>query len=182
MKRIIILNGLLSLFLVLFSCVNDLETVKKITFKSNAPNDVTENLKIIHTDSGYAKFQLTAKIAETYIKPVALTKFKDGLKVDFFSPKGEIVSSLTALYGEMNVTNGTFFVRDSVQLVNYAKNQRLETEELYWTKSDSSIFTNKSVIVRNKQGILFGDGIRSKQDFSNYVFLKPKGKINFDKK
>jgi LPS export ABC transporter protein LptC len=164
------------------SCVNDLDTIKRVTFKSGAPDDVTENLEIIQTDSGYAKFQLYAKIAERFSKPFDVTKFKDGLKVNFFSDDGKIVSSLTALYGEMNISNGTFYVKDSVQLINFEKKQRLETEELTWTKSDSSIFTNKAVIVRNPQGILFGKGIRSKQDFSTYVFLKPTGKIDFDKK
>jgi len=167
---------------ILLSCVNDLDAIKKVTFKSDAPDDVTENLEIIQTDSGYAKFQLYAKIAETYTKPEAVTKFKDGLKVNFFSESGKVVSTLTALYGEMNISKGTFFVKDSVQLYNIAKKQRLETEELIWTKADSSIYTNKAVIVRNPQGVLFGDGIRSKQDFSTYVFLRPKGKMDFDKK
>ena len=54
------------LFLILpffYSCVNDLDTIKKVTFKSGAPDDVTENLKIIQTDSGLAKFELSAKLS-----------------------------------------------------------------------------------------------------------------------
>ena len=183
-KRIMVLNKINILFIGLFlnSCVNDLDTIKKVTFKSGAPDDVTENLKIIQTDAGFAKFELSAKLAETYTKPEAITKFKDGLKVNFFSEDGEVVSCLTALYGEMNISKGTFYVKDSVQLKNFKKKQQLETEELIWTKADSSIFTEKAVIVRNSQGVLFGDGIRSKQDFSAYTFLRPTGKIDFNKK
>ena len=66
------------------SCVNDLENIKKVASRSDAPEDVTENLEIIYTDSGYAKFQLYAKLAETYVKPMAITKLKDGLKINFF--------------------------------------------------------------------------------------------------
>lgn len=167
---------------LLFSCVNDLDSIKRVTYRSDAPDDVTENLEIMQTDSGYARFQLYAKIAETFSKPEAVTKLKDGIKVNFFSNDGKIVSSMTALYGEINMTKGTFFVRDSVQLFNYEKKQRLETEELIWNQKDSAIFTNKAVIVRTPQGILFGQGIRTHQDFSTYVFLKPTGKIDFDKK
>ncbi len=166
----------------LFSCVNDLDSIKRVTSRSDAPDDVTEDLEIMQTDSGYAQFQLYAKIAETYTKPEALTKLKGGLKVNFFSKNGEIVSTLTASYGEINMSKGMFFVRDSVQLVNYEKNQRMETEELFWSQKDSSVFTNKAVIVRNPKGVLFGQGIRTKQDFSTYVFLKPTGRIDFDKK
>lgn len=181
-----IINKFVLLYLVacglLFSCVNDLDSIKRVTYRSDAPDDVTENLEIMQTDSGYARFQLYAKIAETYTKPEAVTKLKDGIKVNFFSNDGKIVSSMTALYGEINLTKGTFFVRDSVQLFNYEKKQRLETEELIWNQKDSAIFTNKAVIVRTPQGILFGQGIRTHQDFSTYVFLKPTGKIDFDKK
>ncbi|MEY3236725.1 MAG: hypothetical protein RI883_826, partial [Bacteroidota bacterium] len=38
-----------------------------------------------------------------------------------------------------------------------------------------------NVVVRSPKGVLYGDGIRTKQNFSEYEFLKPYGKINFDK-
>ncbi len=167
--------------LVLNSCVNELETIKKVATKSDAPEDVTENLEILYTDSGYAQFQLFAKLAETYVKPVALTKLKDGLKINFFDEKGNIVSSLTSLYGEINAEAGTFYAKDSVELYNFEFDQRLETEELTWNQKDSSIITEKPVIVYTKKGILFGTGLESKQDFSKYTFKKPTGRINLEK-
>lgn len=169
---------LLVFFMTLNSCVNDLETIKKVATRSDAPEDVTENLEILYTDSGYAQFQLFAKLAETYVKPVELTKLKDGLKINFFDEKGNIVSSLTALYGEINTKEGTFYAKDSVQLFNYEFEQKLETEELIWNQKDSSIISEKPVIVYTKKGILFGTGIESKQDFSKYTFKRPTGRIN----
>ena len=70
---------------LLSSCVNDLNKIKTVTYDPKSPDDVTENLEIVQTDSGYAKFQLFAKLAETYSKPETVTKLKDGLKVNFFS-------------------------------------------------------------------------------------------------
>ena len=169
-------------FGVLFSCVNDLDDIKKVTYDPDSPDDVTENLNLTETDAGFAKFQLIAKLAETYSKPETITKFREGIRVNFFSDEGIIVSSLSAQYGELNISKGSFYVKDSVQLINYAKNQRMETEELTLVQKDSSVFTNKAVIVYNSQGVLFGEGIRTKEDFSTYVFLKPTGKIDFDKK
>lgn len=160
------------------SCVNDLESIQKVTFDPKAPDEVTKNLRVFYTDSGYARVEVFASLAETFSKPVAITKLQDGLKVNFFSENGEIVSTLTALYGEINYANGTFFVRDSVQLVNYKKKQRMETEALYWNQRDSSIYTTSNVVVRSPKGILYGDGIRTKQNFSEYEFLKPYGKIS----
>jgi LPS export ABC transporter protein LptC len=165
----------------LSSCVNDLDTIRKITYKSTDPDDRTRDLVVVYTDSGYAKVQVFAKIAETYTNPDQVMKLKDGVKVNFFSDEGEIVSVLTALYGEVHQNDGTMFVRDSVVLVNLEKNQRLETEELHWNQKDSSIYTNKAVVVRRNDAILFGQGIKTKQDFTEYEFIQPRGSMELNK-
>ena len=170
-----------ALILSLTSCVNDLETIQRVTYDPKAPEEVTKNLHVFYTDSGYAQVEITAAIAESYSKPETVTKLKDGLKVNFFSPEGKVVSTLTALYGEVNFTKGTIFVRDSVQLFNYQKKQRLLTESLHWNQKDSLIYTHSNVVVRSPGSILYGGGIETKQDFSQYVFLKPRGTYNFDK-
>ncbi|TXI84101.1 MAG: LPS export ABC transporter periplasmic protein LptC [Crocinitomicaceae bacterium] len=162
-------------------CVNDLDSIRKVTFKATDPDERTRNLKVIYTDSGYARVQVFANLAETYSKPEAVTKLKEGVKVNFFNEKGEIVSVLTAMYGEIQQDKGTMFVRDSVRLFNYKKNQRLETEQLFWNQRDSSIYSENAVVVRTPEAVLFGQGIRTKQDFSYYEFLKPKGKISVQK-
>jgi LPS export ABC transporter protein LptC len=136
---------------------------------------------VIYTDSGYARVEVFAALAETYSKPDAITKFKDGVKVNFFSEDGKIVSTLTSLYGEINNSRGTMFVRDSVQMVNHEKKQRLETESLFWSQKDSSIYTLSNVTVHSPDGILFGQGISTRQDFSIYEFLKPHGKFKTNK-
>ncbi|MFM9029024.1 MAG: hypothetical protein ACKOQ6_13695, partial [Bacteroidota bacterium] len=51
---------------ILFSCVNDLESIKKVTYDPKAPDEVTKDLSVFYTDSGYARVEITAKLAETY--------------------------------------------------------------------------------------------------------------------
>lgn len=167
---------------LLFSCVNDLDTIKKISYKPTDPEERTTDLNVFYTDSGFAKIEVYAKLAETYLKPEPVVKFKDGVKVKFFNDDGEVVSVLTALYGEIYQKKGLILVRDSVQLYNEAKKQRLETEELFWIQKDSTIYTEKAVIIRTPEALFFGEGVRTKQDFSTYEFLKPKGKIDLKKK
>lgn len=162
--------------------MNDLASIQKVTYDPKAPDEVTKNLNVFYTDSGYAKIEISATLAETYRKPESITKLKDGLKVNFFSADGQVISSLTALYGEINFTKGLIFVKDSVRLVNLEKKQQLETEVLFWNQKDSSVYTNSNVIVRSPKGVLYGKGIQTKQDFSYYEFLEPYGKINFDNK
>jgi LPS export ABC transporter protein LptC len=177
--KLVVLGSLLSL---LFACVNDLDSIRKITYRATDPDERTTNLQVFYTDSGYARVQVFADVAETYSKPENVIKLKGGVKINFFSESGEITSVLTALYGEMKQDQGTMFVRDSVQLLNVQKKQRLETEELHWNQQDSSIYSDKPVIVRTPEAILFGDGIRTKQDFSAFEFLRPRGKMNVKNK
>ncbi len=165
----------------LFSCVNDLDQVRTVTNDPKAPDEVTANLEIFYTDSGAPKVRIFAKLAETYSVPEKVTKLKDGIKVDFYNSKGKVVSTLTALYGEVRLVEGEMFVRDSVELYNYSKQQRMETEELIWNQKDSVIYTEKNVIVRSPSGVVYGKGIRTKQDFSTYTFYRPTGKINTEK-
>lgn len=164
---------------ILFSCVNDLEKIEKVTYDEKAPDEVSKNVEILYTDSGYAQVRITAALAETYKYPQQITKLKDGLKVDFFSEKGEVSSTLTALYGEVNHTTGVMFVRDSVRLYNYEKEQTLETEELFFNDRDSSIYTNKYVVVKRKgKGIAgHGTGITTSHSFKSYKITNPVGKV-----
>jgi LPS export ABC transporter protein LptC len=169
------------LFSFLFSCENDLETIKKITFNAKSPDETTKNLKMIYSDSGYAKVEIYACLAETYRGKESVTKIKDSLRVNFFSDNGEVVSTLSARYGEVNYSKGTILVRDSVRLYNFSKKQTLETEALFWNQKDSSIYSLSQVIIKSPKGIVLGDGIRTNQSFSKYVLLKPSGKVELEK-
>jgi hypothetical protein len=67
-----------------------------------------------------------------------------------------------------------------VRHYNHKKKQTQETEELICNQKDSSIYSKSSVIVRSPKGKVFGEGIKTKQDFSSYVLLKPVGSWQID--
>jgi LPS export ABC transporter protein LptC len=163
------------------ACENDVAVVQQISFEQDAPTETTKNLVLTYAEDGYARVEIHAALAETYRNNEQITQIKDSLKVYFFNEKGDIVSTLSALYGQINYSTGELMVKDSVCLYNYQKKQRLETEALYWNQKDSSIFTNAPVIIRAPKGRLIGKGIRTKQDFSSYVLLKPIGSWQLDK-
>ncbi len=171
---------LLSL-LIIYSCENDLEAIQKITFDTNTPDETTKDLHIMISDSGYAKVEIIATLAETFRNKTHITKVKDSLRVNFFNDKGKVISTLFALYGEINFTNGTIIVKDSVRLYNFQNKQMLETEALYWNQRDSTIYSLSQIIVRSPKGIVIGkDGIKTTQEFNKYELLKPEGKIQIE--
>ena len=88
-----------------------------------------------------------------------------------------MVSTLTAQSGVYDHTKEIVVVRDSVRLYNYKKDQTLETEELTWNKLDSTIRTDKQVLVSSPKELLTGKGLITKQDFSYFEILNPTGRI-----
>ncbi len=172
---------LLSLFIVFTSCHNDLDTIKKVSFKPTDPDERTTNVHMIETDSGYAKIELRAKLSETYNKPTFHVKFKEGIEITLYNQMGEIESKLTSLFGEIFQETGEMIFKDSVRLQNLSESQVLETEELHWNQNTQAIFTDKNVIVHSKDGGKFyGDGIRTSLDFKKYEFIHPKGKFKLN--
>lgn len=167
---------------IFFSCENDLEKIKKINANSNSPNETSVNLHVIYTDSGYAQVELFAGIAETYTSPKKVTKFKDGLKVNFFNDKGEVTSVLTSLYGEVDDKSGNITVRDSVELLNVLEKKKLETEVLYWNKLGDSIYTDKPMVITYPEMILYGKGGWTTHTFDTAQFYNPTAKIFINQK
>lgn len=181
MQSKILVRNILFSAVLLSACENDVAVVQRISFEADAPTESTKNLVLTYAEAGYARVEIHAALAETYRGAEQITKIKDSLKVYFFNEKGDIVSTLSSQYGEINYATGQLMVRDSVRLHNHQKQQTLETEALYWNQKDSSIYSKSSVIVRSPKGKVFGQGIRTKQDFSSYVLLKPVGSWQLEK-
>ena len=160
-----------------FSCENNLEDVHRITMHPNNPDETSEDLHIIYTDSGYAQIEIFARISETYSKPEPVTKFKDGLKVNFYNDTGEIGSVLTSIYGEIDKRTGNITVRDSVKLENLETEKTLESEVLYWNKKGDSVFTDKAVVVRSPDFVLSGIGAWTTPAFDTAQFYHPTAEI-----
>jgi LPS export ABC transporter protein LptC len=179
------MKGYFLLTLVVFgfmnSCVNDEGEVKKITDFQDAPDEQSQNLKMVYSDSGRTKFHLFAVISETFTLPEHITNFRKFLKVDFFDSNGVKVSTLTAKNGVYNHVDELIFVEDSVRLYNYKKDQTLKTEMLTWNKKDSTIRTDYDVEVTSPKELLTGKGLLTKQDFSFFEILNPTGRLNVKK-
>jgi LPS export ABC transporter protein LptC len=157
-----------------------MSSVKKVLFDRSNPDESTEKLHLIYSDYGIARVEIFAAKSETFRDKKHITKMHDSLRVNFFSSNGIIVSRLTALYGEIDHTSSKIIVRDSVRLTNFAKNQTLETEALIWNQNDSTIYSVSQVIIKTPKGTFYGDGIRTKQDFSYYEIINPKGSIQLE--
>lgn len=155
---------LLSMF---SSCENDLDHVKKVTATDQTPDQITNNLHSIYSDSGIVQYEILATRVEIFEKPTQKTMFKNGFEVNYFSKQGEIISKLQADYGEI-IGNDNIIARNNVIFTNYEKNQTLKTEELFWDKKLKKIRTTKNFFVDSPTTEAKGIGLEADETFSNY--------------
>ena len=167
---------------IFFSCENDLEDVDKFNIEDNAPDQLSEDVELIVTDSGKVKYSLKAKIVEDFME-LKLKRLKKGFILDMYDEYGEVRSRLSGINGEAYEFDKKMKVTDSVVFQNFTNNQVLYTEELIWDQNQRKIFTSKNVkIIENNDKVLTGVGLISDEEFNDPLIIKPAGDYYLKKK
>ncbi|MCG8340244.1 MAG: LPS export ABC transporter periplasmic protein LptC [Cytophagales bacterium] len=104
-------------------------------------------------------------------------EYPEGIYIEFYEGDS-IASTLTANKAYYYSKEDLYKGEGNVEIKNYAKEEQLNTEELYLDPKEEKIFTDKFVRVETKGDILMGEGITASQDFSWYKISKPTGVIN----
>lgn len=139
------------------------------------------NVTIDYSDSGLLKAKITApKLIGYKVDGNEIVKMPKGIVANFYNDSGAVESYLTAEYGISYQTKKITEVTRNVQLRNN-KGERLNTEKLVWDQRRQLIYTDKFVRITTNDEVLTGEGLESKQDFSNWHILKPRGRIKIKK-
>jgi len=170
-------------FLVLWGLSSCTELDTNIYRRKRAQDSIVtrefaEKVTIEYTDSGFLK----ARIFSPILVAVKQTnnpyvEMKKGLKVDFYSVKGDIQSYLTADYAISYPNKKVIVVQRDVEILNI-KGEVLNTEELRWDQVKGRIYTNKPVKITTKDQIITGIGLESNQSFSDWEILNVVASIN----
>jgi LPS export ABC transporter protein LptC len=140
--------------------------------------EFAEKVTIEYTDSGFLKARIFSPILVAVKQPNnPYVEMKKGLKVDFYSIKGDIQSYLTADYAISYPNKKVIVVQRDVEILN-TKGEVLNTEELRWDQVKGRIYTNKPVKITTKDQIITGIGLESNQSFSDWEILNVVASIN----
>jgi len=176
-KKALILGCILCLQVLLFSCKNDIQQLKATLDKSIVNVERAEDVTIIYSKDGATKATLfTSHFTHIQNVDPSYIEMKKGLKVEFYNDSLQVQSTLTAKYGKYFEQNGNVLVRDSVVVTNLKKEQ-LNTEELVWNEKLQKFYTEKFVKITTPTQIIYGDGLESNQNFSEYKIINIKGMI-----
>lgn len=167
MRRLLLLVTLPLLFI---SCENDISTVKLIR-PDQLPSETGIGMELIYSDSGIVKVRVTAPRLERFEQPVHRVILPEGVFVEFFNDSGKVKSWLKADYAVSYEGEEKMEVRRNVVVLNEL-GERLETEQLTWSRKEGKVYTNEPVTIRRKDEIVNGKGLVANQDFSEYEILE----------
>jgi LPS export ABC transporter protein LptC len=162
----------------LFSCENNLGKVDLLTAPDKTPVLVEQNANIVYNDSGRAKMRLQAPVIARYGGTEPVDSFTKGMRVDFYDDSLHVTSHVSANKGIMHHNkNSQLMEADNNVVVVNKKGEQLNTEQLFWDQTKHSIYTNKFVKITTASQILYGDGLVSNEDFTDYRITNIKGEV-----
>jgi LPS export ABC transporter protein LptC len=142
------------------------------------PLQQAENVELFYTEDRAIKVKMKAPVL--YEFKTGDREFPKGLYLEFYDELGNLSSTLRANHAYYFKSEDKWRARGKVEVINKAKNEQLNTEELYWFPAKQEILSEKFVTIRQQQTVLYGEGLQAKQDMSVYSILKPQGEIEIE--
>jgi LPS export ABC transporter protein LptC len=165
----------------MFACKSDINQVAKMIDKSALNSERADDVTILYSKNGHTTAKLyTPKFNHIQNLTPSYIEMKKGLRVLFYDDNMKVQSTLTAKYGKYFEQEGNVLVRDSVVIFN-AKKEQLDTQELIWDEKLQQFYTEKFVKISTPTQIIYGDGLISNQNFSEYKITNIKGIIGVKK-
>jgi LPS export ABC transporter protein LptC len=158
--------------ILLITCSNDLEEVKRITS--------TANMKIKYTEYGKPRAILTAPLLNRYTQPTIHSDFPQGMHLVVTNESGVVENTLDAKNGTIDDSRHLMMATNDVVVVNI-KGDKLNTEELIWDQSTKMIYSNKFVKIQTAKEIIYGDSLIADEKFSNYYIKRVTGTVTVKK-
>ena len=154
-----------------------MEEVKEFTESIELPARSTQNVVFTYTDSARTKNVLEAAKVEQFVyEDSTFSKISEGFTLTFFDAKGHVDGVLSAPNALIFNRNSRMIARDSVVFKN-ADDETLKTEELIWIQDSAIVYTDKFVTIERSSGVIYGKGLRSNENFTNYQIQQTAGEF-----
>jgi LPS export ABC transporter protein LptC len=166
---------LLAIILLTICCVRCGTVDNKDPVEYTGPLREAENIELFYSEKDLVKVKMTAELLYEFEN--GDREFPKGVYMEFFDEFGRLESTLRANHAYFFKKDEQWRGRDNVEVKNIAKNEQLNTEELFWKPTAKTIFTEKFVTIRQQGDVIYGEGLEAKQDLSDYLIKKPAGEF-----
>ena len=176
-KRLLVFPGV---FFLALSCENDIQRIQSLTNSESLPDVSGENVEIIYTDSTRLEMLLRAGQIKQYTKEERpYIEFPKGIYVEFYDDSTRIEAILKADYALYYTEEKLWEARGNVFAHNMEKNEKLNSEELFWDENKKLIYSNSFSRIETEDGTFYGeDGFESNQKFSQWKLKGSRGTVN----
>ncbi len=164
------------LLFALVSCGNNTDVADVSPYEG--PLLEVDNMVTLYSDSAKVRVKVEAKKQLEFES--GDSEFPEGVYVEFYDKDQKISSTLRADYGYYTKKENLYKATGDVEVNSFENDQKLNTEELFWTPDKGEIYTDKFVRIETGDELLLGEGLTATQDFSSYKILKPTGELSIE--
>lgn len=141
---------------------------------------MTVNIHLIQSDSAIVRSEIKAPKQLEFAN--GNLEFPEGIEIQIFEKDGQLSTTLRADRGYLLKQENIFKGIGNVQVENLLKDQKLQSEELFWDRRKKIIYTEKFVRVQNGGTFSYGSGFEADETFSTYKLKNPRdGEIELSK-
>ncbi|MBO7124801.1 MAG: LPS export ABC transporter periplasmic protein LptC, partial [Bacteroidales bacterium] len=109
-----------------------------------------------------------------------IMEFPKGIRVVQYSSYPDTLTMIFANYAVNNSEKGVWEARGNVIAKNVKNQECLNTEYLIWDQKKGIIYSNQKVQVSTPDDIIFGEGFKSDDQFTDWQVEKVTGVITFE--
>jgi LPS export ABC transporter protein LptC len=165
-------------YFILFIFIGCTQKENTQPLEYEGPLQEAENVELSYTENQLVKVKMKTPLL--YEFKTGDREFPKGIYLEFYDETGILSSTLRADHAYYFKSEDKWRARGKVEVVNQEKNEQLNTEELFWFPAKEEILSEKFVTIRQQQTILYGEGLRAKQDMSSYTITDPQGEIEIE--
>ncbi len=96
-------------------------------------------------------------------------EFPEGIEIKFFTKEGQLETTMRADRGYFIKSQNLYRGEGNVKIQNLLKDQKLQTEEIFWDQPGRKIYTDKFVTIQERQTLFNGTGMEADDSFSDYT-------------
>jgi LPS export ABC transporter protein LptC len=166
--------------LVSSGCKNDLAEIQSLDFTDTLPDLTARQVEMYYSESAEVEMELESPLILSFKGDEPYTEFPEGFIVYFYDSLNQVKSTISADYGINYEKDKLMVARYNVKVVNVEKNEKLNTEELFWNQRKELIYSDKFVRLTRGEEVITGDGLRSDQQFEEIEIINPRGLIEVE--
>lgn len=163
------------LAVVAFACSKH-EVKEPLEYKG--PLREVEKMEMFYSEKDLVKIKMLADLV--YEFQSGDREFPKGIYIEFYDETGRLESTIRADHAYYFKEQDQWRGRGKVEVKNIAKDEQLNTEELFWKPTDKQIFTEKFVTIHRQEDIIYGTGLTASQDLSDYTITNASGVVGIN--